>query len=191
MRRRRLRPPGGSSMKLLDRILLGICAVVLALFAGLLLATMWGSTFVVNWLLSSNVLLEGGIAVVILVLLAVYLVILVTRFDTKRYIVYPRELGEVKISTECVESLIVEAAGQIAGVEQVKAVFTDVVEPKVALKVLVYPDYNLSQLSEELQESVRAYVEKTVGIVILQIEVSVVGIGKKAKEADIGQDHVD
>jgi uncharacterized alkaline shock family protein YloU len=97
----------------------------------------------------------------------------------------------VKISTECVESLIVEAAGQIAGVEQVKAVFTDVVEPKVALKVLVYPDYNLSQLSEELQESVRAYVEKTVGIVILQIEVSVVGIGKKAKEADIGQDHVD
>lgn len=178
-------------MKLLDRILLGICAVVLALFAGLLLATMWGSTFVVNWLLSSNVLLEGGIAVVILVLLVVYLVILVTRFDTKRYIVYPRELGEVKISTECVESLIVEAAGQIAGVEQVKAVFTDVVEPKVALKVLVYPDYNLSQLSEELQESVRAYVEKTVGIVILQIEVSVVGIGKKAKEADIGQDHVD
>jgi hypothetical protein len=66
VKRRRLQPPGGSSMKLLDRILLGICAVVLALFAGLLLATMWGSTFVVNWLLSSNVLLEGGIAVAFL-----------------------------------------------------------------------------------------------------------------------------
>jgi uncharacterized alkaline shock family protein YloU len=170
-------------MILLDRILLGITALVLAVLAGFLLATMWGSTFVLNWLRSSNLFVDGGIAVLILVLLAIYIIVLITRYDRKRFIVYPRELGEVKISTQCVESLIVEAAGQIPGLAQVRASFTDVVGPKVTLRVVVYPDYNLSQLSEELQESVRAYVEKTVGIVIQDIQVFVDGINKSTAEA--------
>jgi len=178
-------------MTLLDRILLGISALVLAVFAGLLLSTIWGSNVVVHWLQSPSLVFDGSVAVLILVLLAVYMVVLITKFDKKRYIVYPRELGEVKISTDCVESLIAEAAQQITGVEQVRALFTDVVDPKVALKVVVYPDYNLAQLSEELQESVKAYVEKTVGIVIGEIEISVIGISKKTNEIAVDFDHVD
>ena len=63
--------------------------------------------------------------------------------------------------------------------EQVRASFTDVVNPRVNLKVTAYPDYNLGALSEEIQATVKAYVEKTVGVVIQEIEVSVVGISKK------------
>lgn len=171
-------------MTFLDRVLLGISAFFMAAIAGLLLSAMWGSSFVADWLVSSNLLFDGGIIALILVLLAVYIVVLITRFEKQRFIVYPRELGAVKISTDCVESLIVEAAGQIPGLQEVRALFTDVVEPKVTLRVVVYPDNNLSQLSEELQESVRAYVERTVGIVIQEIEVFVIGITKKT-DADL------
>lgn len=177
-------------MILLDRILLGITALVLAVLAGFLLSTIWGGTFVVNWLRSENLLFDGSLVTLILVLLTIYIVVLVTRCEKKRFIVYPRELGEVKISTACVESLIVEATEQIPGLAQVQAFFTDVVGPKVTLRIVVYPDYNLSQLSEELQGSVRAYVEKTVGIVIQEVQVFVDGITKNSTEADANLDQL-
>jgi uncharacterized alkaline shock family protein YloU len=177
-------------MILLDRILLGITALVLAVLAGFLLSTIWGSTFVVTWLGSASLPVDGSIVVLILVLLAIYIVVLITRYERKKFIVYPRELGEVKISTACVESLIVEAAEQIPGLAEVRALFTDVVGPKVTLRVVVYPDYNLSQLSEELQESVRAYVEKTVGIVIQEVQVFVDGINKNSAETDANLDQL-
>ena len=177
-------------MILLDRILLGITALVLAVLAGFLLASIWGSTFFIDWLRASTLPFDGSIVALILVLLAIYIVVLITRFERKKFIVYPRELGEVKISTTSVESLIVEAAGQISGLAQVRATFTDVVGPKVTLRVVVKPDYNLSELSEELQESVRAYVEKTVGIVIQEIEVFVDGITKTSIEAGTDLDEL-
>lgn len=166
-------------MTLLDRVFLGICAAVLAVMAGLLVATMWGSTVLTSWVASSSLLFDGTIFTIILLLLAIYLVILISRVDRKKFIVYPRELGAVQISAECVESLIVEAASQIPGVEQVRASFTDVVDPKVKLKVVVYPDHNLAELSEEMQQMVKAYLERTVGVTIGEIEVAVVGISKQ------------
>lgn len=166
-------------MTVLDRIFLGICAAVLAIFAGLSIATIFGSSFVLDLLQSPNFFFDGAILTLILVLLAVYLVILISRIEQKKFIVYPRELGEVRISAECVESLIVEAAQQVNGTQEVSALFTDVVDPKVTLKVVAYPDHNLAEFSEGLQETVKAYVEQTVGIVIQEIEVSVVGISRR------------
>ena len=170
-------------MIILDRILLGITGLVLVVLAGLLLSTILGGTVLIDWLQSSRVIFDGSIVALILAILAVYIVVLVSRSE-KRFIVYPRELGEIRISTACVESLIVEAAEQIPGLEQVRASFTDVVSPKVKLRVTVYPDHNLSELSEELQETVRDYVQRTVGVVIQEIEVFVDGIAKYAAETD-------
>lgn len=171
-------------MTLLDRIFLAISAVMMMVLAGLLFATMLGSSLVIDWLESANLLFDGSILAVILLLLAVYLVVMITRFERMKYIVYSRELGAVKISADCVESLIIEAAEQVQGLEQVRARIIDVLEPKVALKIAVYPDYNIPQLSTDLQENVKTYVEKTVGVVIKEIEVCVVGISKK-NQADL------
>lgn len=166
-------------MTLLDRVFLGISALVLVIFAGLTAATLFGSDVLVAWLNSPSFDFDGSLVALILVLLAAYLVVLIGRMDTSKYIVYQRELGTVRISADSVESLIVEAASQIPGVQQVRASFTDVVEPKVTLKITAYPDHNLGELSEEIQESVKEYVEKTVGVVIQEIDISVVGISKK------------
>lgn len=177
-------------MILLDRILLGITALVLLLLAGALLATIWGSPLITSWLLSSNLRFDASVIASILILLAIYIIILIAKRERRKYIIYPRELGEVKISTFCIESLIMEASREIPGLAQVRASFADVVSPKVILRVVVYPDHNLSELSEELQEKVRAYVEKTVGIVIQEIEVFVDEISKRSVEANVELDKI-
>ncbi|HAI52055.1 MAG TPA: hypothetical protein DCL99_02030, partial [Firmicutes bacterium] len=114
-------------MTLLDRVFLGISALVLVIFAGLTAATLFGSDVLVAWLNSPSFGFDGSLVALILVLLAAYLVVLIGRMDTSKYIVYQRELGTVRISADSVESLIVEAASQIPGVQQVRASFTDVV----------------------------------------------------------------
>jgi uncharacterized alkaline shock family protein YloU len=165
----------------LDRVFLGLIAVILVLTAGLLTATILGNYILVDWLQSPGLLFDGGILAVILLLLALYLIVLVTRHEPNKFIVYERELGAVKISADCVQGLIIEAARELPGLEDVIAKITDVEEPKVSLKIRVYPDYNIPQLSEELQQSVKDYVENTVGVTIREVEVSVVGISNKAE----------
>ncbi len=170
-------------MTTLDRVFLGLIAVILVLTSGFLIATMLGNEILVDWLQSPNLLFDGSILAVILLLLAVYLVVLITRYETKKFILYQRELGAVRISADCVRGLIMEAARELPGLKDVNAKITDVEELKVSLKVQVYPDYNIPQLSEELQQSVKDYVESTVGVTIQEVEVFVVGITSKDESA--------
>lgn len=166
----------------LDRVFLGLIGVILVLNAGLLIATIVGNDIFVDWLQSPNLLFDGGILALILVLLAFYLMVMITRYETRKFIVYERELGAVRISVDCVQGLIMEAARELPGLESVSAKITSVEEPKVSLNVRVYPDYNIPQLSEELQQNVKDYVESTVGVTIAEVEVSVVGISNKEEE---------
>lgn len=166
-------------MAVLDRVFLGLIALVLTTVAVILLLTVFGSNLLVVWLRSANLIFDGTILAAIFLLLALYLVIVIGRRKQAKFIVYPKELGAIRISVDCVEGLIVEAARQMAGLEQVKAVITDVEEPRVTIRVQVHPDYNIPELSEELQANVKSYVESTVGVVLQEIEVSVLGISKR------------
>ena len=85
-------------MTLLDRVFLGISALVLVIFAGLTAATLFGSDVLVAWLNSPSFGFDGSLVALILVLLAAYLVVLIGRMDTSKYIVYQRELGTMRIS---------------------------------------------------------------------------------------------
>lgn len=169
-------------MPLIDRVFMGIIAVILIVFASMLTLTVMGNDLFVDWLQSPSLIFDGGLVAIILLLLAVYLLIMITRYEKAKFIVYQRELGAVKISADCVQGLIIEASREVSGVQEVvAALITDVEEPKVSLKIKVYPDHNIPQLSEKLQESVRSYVESTVGVVITEVEVFVVGITEQDK----------
>ena len=93
-------------MTLLDRVFLGICALVLVVFAGLITASLFGSETLLAWLSAPSFGFDGALVAIILLLLAAYLVVIIARVEVKRFIVYPRELGTVRISAESVESLI-------------------------------------------------------------------------------------
>lgn len=163
-------------MTILDRVFLALSAAVLFLVAGLLVAAIAGNPVLANWLQSPSLALDGSIPALILVLLGVYLVILVVRYERRRYIVYARELGAVRVSTDCIEGLIVESAREMAGIKDVGVRIVDVEHPKVRLNIQILPDYNIPQLTEELQDTVKQYVNDTVGVNIEEVEIVVVGI---------------
>lgn len=163
-------------MTVLDRIFLALSALALFLMAGFLAVSIAGSRVLVNWLRSPKLVLDGSIPALILVLLGVYLVILVVRFERRRYVVYKSELGAVRVSTDCIEGLIVESARKVTGIKDVGVRIVDVEHPKVRLNIQVLPDYNIPQLTEELQETVKQYVNNTVGVNLEEVEIVVVGI---------------
>ncbi len=163
-------------MTILDRFFLALSAAVLFLFAVLVAITIAGNPVLANWLQSPNLALDAFIPALILVLLGVYLVILAFRYERKRYIVYARELGAVRISTDCIEGLIVESAREMAGIKDVGVRIVDVEQPKVRLDIQILPDYNIPQLTQELQDKVKQYVDDTVGVALQEVEIVVVGI---------------
>lgn len=172
-------------MTLLDRVFLAVIAFVLVGLSALLCLTIWGNDIMLHWLSSSKLIFDGGVIALLLLLLAVYLLILVTRRDKRKFMVYPSEYGSVRVGANCVETLVVEAANQVQGLQQIKASISNVEDPKVVLRVQVYPGYNIPQLSEELQEKVKEYVNNTLGLTISEIEIVVVGIsGKNEVEVD-------
>ncbi len=116
----------------------------------------------------------------ILVLLGGYTwLILAVRYERKRYIVYARELGAVRVSTDCIEGLIMESAREMAGIKDAAVRIVDVEHPKVRLDIQILPDYNIPQLTEELQEKVKQYVEDTVGVAIQEVEIVVAAIARR------------
>lgn len=172
-------------MTILDRTFLAIIALLLVGLSALLCFTILGNDLILHWLGSSNIIFDGGVIALLLLLLAIYLLILVTRSEKKKFLVYPSEYGSVRIAANCVETLVVEAANQVQGLQQIKASISNVEDPKVILKVQAYPGYNIPQLSEELQEKVKEYVENTLGLTLSEIEIYVVGIsGKGEVEVD-------
>ncbi|HHY15038.1 MAG TPA: alkaline shock response membrane anchor protein AmaP [Firmicutes bacterium] len=166
-------------MTILDRVFLALSAAVLFLFAALLAVTIAGNPAVINWLQSPNLALDASIPALILVLLGVYLVILAVRYERKRYIVYARDLGAVRVSTDCIEGLIMESAREMAGIKDAAVRIVDVEHPKVRLDIQILPDYNIPQLTEELQEKVKQYVEDTVGVAIQEVEIVVAAIARR------------
>lgn len=166
-------------MTALDYLFLGVIAVVLIIFAGFLVLTMAGNPLLINWLQSSDLVLDGVAPALILLLLAVYLALLIARQKRKRSIVYEKELGAVRVSVGCIESLIQEAAAKVAGVKEARARIVNVAQPKVNLDIRIFSDFNIPQLTEELQESVKDYVNSSVGINLEEVEVAVVGIAPK------------
>ncbi len=168
-------------MTILDRFFLGLTAAALLVFAGFVIATMLGNVVFVSWLQSSDLLLDGGMVVLLTILLSVYLLILITRQEGRKFIVHQAELGEVRLNVSCVKGLIREAVREISGIKEAEVVITDLEELKVRLRVRIFPDYHIPELSEELQRTVRDYLNNTAGILVQQVEVVVHGIADENK----------
>lgn len=157
----------------LDRFFLGFAALTLIVVAGLIVATIMGSSFFVDWLLSSDLLLDGGIIVLLIALLAVYLILLATRFERQRFVVHQGELGEIRFGVNSIQGLLEGVARRLPGIKQATAVVTDVDDFKVRFNIEVFTANNIPQLSEELQQTAKDYLEDTVGVTVQMVEVFV------------------
>ncbi|NLJ75234.1 MAG: alkaline shock response membrane anchor protein AmaP [Firmicutes bacterium] len=168
-------------MTTLDRVFLGLTVVILVVFAGSIAWTIGGSSAVIAWLQSPGAALDGGIVVLLILLMAIYLTIMATRQETQKSVVYQGELGEVRISINSIQGLVAQAAREIPGVNDVSVTVTDSESLRVRLDIQVLPGHHIPQLSEELQKTVKDYLDSTVGISVAEVQVFVRGIISEAK----------
>lgn len=130
--------------------------------------------------------LEYVIVAVILLGLAVLCVFnIFRREETMETITQAGALGEVRISFKAVENLVLRASRAVQGVREVKAriMYTDrgII---ILLRALALPDLNIPQVTAELQQAVKAYVEDSTGCTVAEIKVFVENIaGDLAKSA--------
>ncbi|MDB5084326.1 MAG: hypothetical protein JWN30_1212 [Bacilli bacterium] len=106
------------------------------------------------------------------------------------------ENGEIRISIETLESLVLRAGRSISGISDLRArIRIDETGLRIAIRLIVEPDVDIPATCSGLQTKVKAYVSSLAGVNVEQVIVSVkdlrklqVASGKmsKAKSRDLG-----
>ncbi|NLP37725.1 MAG: alkaline shock response membrane anchor protein AmaP [Firmicutes bacterium] len=122
--------------------------------------------------------LEYVILAVILLALAVYCLLnSLRREETVESLTQSGALGEVRISFKAVENLVLKASRTVQGVREVKARIMQAEGGLVIfLRALALPDLNIPQVTAELQQTVKTYVEDSTGCEVAEIKVYVENI---------------
>ncbi|MGE5673699.1 MAG: alkaline shock response membrane anchor protein AmaP [Mycobacterium leprae] len=99
-----------------------------------------------------------------------------------RPVVHESELGEVHISLGAVENLVQRTARAIKGVREIKAVVTNGKDGlAVVLKGTISPEVSIPEVSEEIQNAVRQYVKRVVGVEMTEIRLDVTNIANEGR----------
>ena len=81
-------------------------------------------------------------------------------------------LGEVRVSFKAVENLVLKAARGSKGVQEVKTRIQNTERGLVIyLRAVSAPDQNIPQVTAELQQLVKNYVEESTGVTVAEIKV--------------------
>jgi uncharacterized alkaline shock family protein YloU len=92
--------------------------------------------------------------------------------DNGQTIVQMGPLGEVRISFKAVETLVLKAARGSKGVREVKTRILNTERGLVIfLRAVSVPDQNIPQVTAELQQLVKSYVEDSTGTTVAEIKV--------------------
>jgi uncharacterized alkaline shock family protein YloU len=94
----------------------------------------------------------------------------------KRAIVSQTPLGDVRINIQTISGLVYQAVRAIEGVKDAKVSIGDVQPLQLNLKLQLLPDYQIPQLAETVQASIRDYLQQIVGIEVAQVNVTVFGV---------------
>ncbi|NLM52544.1 MAG: alkaline shock response membrane anchor protein AmaP [Firmicutes bacterium] len=161
------------------------CLLLLALFFAAAAGIVGGTALTLipqsAWQTSFSVLygrLEYVIVAVILLALAVFCLLnSFRREETVETIIQAGTLGEVRISFKAIENLVLKASRSVQGVREVKARILHAEGGIIIfLRALALPDLNLPQVTAELQQAVKSYVEDTTGCTVAEIKVFVENI---------------
>jgi uncharacterized alkaline shock family protein YloU len=119
-----------------------------------------------------------GISAILLFMIGVY--ILINNFRAKQVvqtIIKTTQLGDICISLDAIEALVVKAAGKVPGLREIKPVIKPAQQGiAILIKGTVTAEDSIPQMSLELQDIVRNTVEAIAGVPVIEVRVVIQGI---------------
>lgn len=117
----------------------------------------------------------------------VYLLLLSMRGRGRhKPIIRGTNLGEVRISSVAVESLVRRAVKEIRGIQDVDTlVDTSGDELGIFVSVVVGPDLSIPEVAEQIQTRLSRYIADTVGVEVSRVSVNVRNVGHEQKPARV------
>lgn len=89
-------------------------------------------------------------------------------------IIHETELGEIRVSSQAIESLALRAVKKIRGVKEAEIrVLTENDGLSFQIAIITSPDLNIPQLIYEIRDELRQYIHETIGIPVNKSEVTV------------------
>jgi uncharacterized alkaline shock family protein YloU len=174
-------------LKTLDKIILTLYTFSLAVVAGML---MLAALHVIEphiWLTEALDTTSGRISVGLVgtVFFGVSVRLIYTAIFGSRggeAVLHTTELGEVRISLDAVENLVRRVARSVKGVREMKAAVTNGPEGLVVmLRGVISPDVSVPAATEEIQQSVKSYVHRVVGVEVVEVRIAVENISNEGR----------
>lgn len=99
-------------------------------------------------------------------------------------VVHENNLGEVRISLDAVVNLVRRVARQIKGVREMQAIVENTPGGLVAeLTGTISPEVSIPEVSEEIQNTVKSYVRRVVGVEVSEVRIHVENISNDSRRS--------
>lgn len=178
-------------MGILDRIILTIFTLIVAVVSGIAIMLTFG------WVVPLEVLgdslmneggrwLVGGLAGLTFVMAVRFLYYGFHRAGPDQTLVHESDLGEVRISIGAVENLVRKVARQVKGVRDVRGwVSLAGGRINVRLRTVISPDVSVPEVSTSIQNTVRDCLQSVVGVEAGEVRVFVENISNEARRGRV------
>ncbi|SJZ85652.1 alkaline shock response membrane anchor protein AmaP [Selenihalanaerobacter shriftii] len=170
-------------MKIVDRIIILVFTIILIFVSlGMMLSAfeLIPQSYITNFVMQYYGRVEVGIIGLIFFIISIRILHpLFSKNKKPNAIVQETSLGQVQLSLVAIDALVKKVVIQTRGVKELKSDL-EVSEDglRVVLEVIVTPDINIPELTEELQEQISEYLDQTTGIMVSQIEILVDNIAQ-------------
>jgi uncharacterized alkaline shock family protein YloU len=183
----RLEVKGATLMGWFDRALLTVYSFFIGILSvvSFLMVIGWEGPFRIwNGVVQSkpqHILLLIGIAIFFLISVKL-LVASLNRRVVNHTMVKANPLGQIHITVEALENMVLKTGYQIAGIKELKPriILADN-GTTVVLKAIVFSDLNIPEITDKLQLKVKDYLAEVAGIEVREVKVLVTNITGEGK----------
>ncbi|MGI6778075.1 MAG: alkaline shock response membrane anchor protein AmaP [Acetivibrionales bacterium] len=173
-------------MNIIFRILLAIYAFSLMVLSAFIMAVTIKPAFldVIYFYFSNDVLSSKGSTIVMFIIAFIFflisLVFLLSGLKSgrnKKSVGRQTNIGEINISLSTIESIVLAASKRVSGIKETRAnVYKKDDKVSIVVSMIVYPEINIPELSESMQEKVKKEVEDISGVSVSDVKIVVENI---------------
>jgi len=173
-------------LKIFDKVLLAFYSlgVMAALFLIGLVAAGWTAPAQIFRIYMAHLNGRTVVGVIVLIYLATsvrfFLMSLSVERRPAQALVHETGMGQVRVSVEAIENMVRRAAGQIKGVRDIRPRVVCLPEGiNIFIRVVLAPETNIPEATDQLQRSVADYVSEIAGVNVQTVKILVDSISSE------------